>query len=193
MEEVEVMVSQDGDQGNVAAAAAESAALFSRGAARGYTHWSRPRVPDPRSARGALQPGTAWLAQHYGYALDRAFAREPNRSHVVVVEDDMEFSPDFIRFMRHTAPLLDADPTLMCVSSWNDNGFRHLDLDPASLFRTSYFPGLGWMLTRRLWEELRLRWPLDHWVRAVRHRRWSTPALDPFPPPSTHAGPLDAK
>ena len=30
-------------------------------------------------------------------------------------------------------------------------------------FRTSYFPGLGWMLRRELWEELAPRWPRDHW------------------------------
>ena len=34
--------------------------------------------------------------------------------------------------------------------------------------RTSYFPGLGWMLQRALWQELRPQWPAqawDHWMR----------------------------
>jgi alpha-1,3-mannosyl-glycoprotein beta-1,2-N-acetylglucosaminyltransferase len=46
------------------------------------------------------------------------------------------------------------DPSLWCVSSWNDNGFVHLVEDSSRLFRTDYFPGLGWMLTRRLWDEV---------------------------------------
>ena len=41
------------------------------------------------------QPGHAWLTQHYKWALDRAF-HERGHSHVIVVEDDMIFSPDFL-------------------------------------------------------------------------------------------------
>ena len=35
-------------------------------------------------------------------------------------------------------------------------------------FRTSYFPGLGWMMRRQLWEELSPKFPRqawDHWFR----------------------------
>ena len=45
--------------------------------------------------RGCLQPGHAWLSQHYKWALDRVFL-ERGHSHVVIVEDDMVFSPDFL-------------------------------------------------------------------------------------------------
>ena len=33
----------------------------------------------------------------------------------------------------------------------------------AQLFRTDFFPGLGWMLRRALWEELSPAFPLEHW------------------------------
>ena len=39
---------------------------------------------------------------------------------------------------------------------------------PCVQFRTSYFPGLGWMMRRQLWEELSPKWPhqaWDHWMR----------------------------
>ena len=62
-----------------------------------------------------------------------------------------------------TAVLLEKDPTLWCVSSWNDNGFKHLAKDARKLFRTSYFPGLGWMMRRELWLELAPKWPKEHW------------------------------
>ena len=35
----------------------------------------------------------------------------------------MIFAPDFLIFFEQTAPLLDLDSTLWCVSTWNDNGF----------------------------------------------------------------------
>uniref|UniRef100_A0A7S3AC40 alpha-1,3-mannosyl-glycoprotein 2-beta-N-acetylglucosaminyltransferase n=1 Tax=Haptolina ericina TaxID=156174 RepID=A0A7S3AC40_9EUKA len=77
----------------------------------------------------------------------------------------MLFSPDFLSLFEQTAWLLQADPTVWCVSSWNDNGFTDLvsDADLGRLFRTDVFPGLGWMLRRELWEELSPKFPLEHW------------------------------
>lgn len=69
------------------------------------------------------QPGHAWLTQHYKYGLDHLFLQR-RHSHAVIVEDDMLFSPDFLTLLTAAAPLLDADPTLWCVSTWNDNGLR---------------------------------------------------------------------
>ena len=34
----------------------------------------------------------------------------------------MELAPDFFSYFEATAPLLDADENLLCVSSWNDHG-----------------------------------------------------------------------
>ena len=49
--------------------------------------------------------------------------------------------------------------TARCVSSWNDNGLRRYAWDNKKMFRTSYFPGLGWMLRKELWDELGPKWP----------------------------------
>jgi alpha-1,3-mannosyl-glycoprotein beta-1,2-N-acetylglucosaminyltransferase len=57
----------------------------------------------------------------YTWAIDRIFL-EKKHSHLIIAEDDMLFSPDFVAYFKQTAVLLDRDPTLWCVSSWNDNG-----------------------------------------------------------------------
>jgi hypothetical protein len=75
----------------------------------------------------------------------------------------MLFSPDFVAYFKQTAVLLERDPSLWCVSTWNDNGMAKIAKDPKRLFRTSYFPGLGWMLRRELWEEIGPHWPKEHW------------------------------
>lgn len=62
----------------------------------------------------------------------------------------MVVSPDFLQFMEHTSPLLDMDPTVWCISSWNDLGDHNLAKDLQRLFRTDFFPGLGWMLKREV-------------------------------------------
>ena len=38
------------------------------------------------------------------------------------LQDDLEISPDFFEYFDATSPLLWKDPTLYCVSAWNDNG-----------------------------------------------------------------------
>lgn len=48
------------------------------------------------------------------------------------------------------------------------------DQDNTALFRSDFFPGLGWMLPRRVWEELSPNWPdayWDDWLRDPDRRR----------------------
>eukprot|EP00172_Hildenbrandia_rubra_P003502 Plantae.Rhodophyta-Hildenbrandia_rubra.ctg5701.p1 GENE.Plantae.Rhodophyta-Hildenbrandia_rubra.ctg5701~~Plantae.Rhodophyta-Hildenbrandia_rubra.ctg5701.p1 ORF type:complete len:454 (+),score=42.77 Plantae.Rhodophyta-Hildenbrandia_rubra.ctg5701:170-1531(+) len=114
------------------------------------------------------------ITKHYGWALERVFSmKEIER--IVIVEDDMEIAVDFYDYFGALAPLLDKDPSLFCVSAWNDNGKEQFAIDPKRLYRTDFFPGLGWMLTRRLWEtELRDKWPKlfwDDWMRSSNQTR----------------------
>jgi alpha-1,3-mannosyl-glycoprotein beta-1,2-N-acetylglucosaminyltransferase len=51
----------------------------------------------------------------------------------------------------------------MAVSSWNDNGQKQFVHDPYALYRSNFFPGLGWMLTRSIWNELSPKWPKAYW------------------------------
>lgn len=81
---------------------------------------------------------------------------------VIIVEDDLEVAPDFYQFFESTLPILKADPTLWCVSAWNDNGKRDLvdSKTPELLYRTDFFGGLGWMMTKELWiNEIGPKWP----------------------------------
>ena len=152
-----LFVSQDGSEPDLSSLTAEYAA-------HGLTLLRRER----RALLSPEQPGTAYLAQHYAFAFDSVLLHR-NHSHVVVLEDDLLVSPDFLILMRDTAPLLASDPTVFCVSSWHDNGRRGLVYDPHRLFRTQYFPGLGWMMRRELWtDELRPAFPLDQWDHFMR-------------------------
>ena len=75
--------------------------------------------------------------------------------------DDLEVAPDFYEYFLGTHELLLKDQSLWCVSAWNDNGKEALvdTSHPELLYRTDFFPGLGWMLTRELWSELSVKWP----------------------------------
>uniref|UniRef100_A0A646QI39 Alpha-1,3-mannosyl-glycoprotein 2-beta-N-acetylglucosaminyltransferase n=1 Tax=Hemiscolopendra marginata TaxID=943146 RepID=A0A646QI39_9MYRI len=114
------------------------------------------------------------ISRHYGWALNQTF-HLLNYDTVIVVEDDLDIAPDFFEYFMATYPLLKSDPTLWCVSAWNDNGKESLVADePELLYRTDFFPGLGWMLTRNLWQELQNKWPKaywDDWMRQPEQRK----------------------
>lgn len=115
------------------------------------------------------------IARHYGWALNHVFFKLGYET-VIIVEDDLDIAPDFFEYFLGTYPLLVSDSSLWCVSAWNDNGKAGLVDEKAAdvLYRTDFFPGLGWMLTRQLWTELSPKWPKaywDDWIRQPEQRR----------------------
>lgn len=102
------------------------------------------------------------IARHYKWALDELFYKH-NFSRVIILEDDMEIAPDFFSYFEAAATLLDSDKSIMAVSSWNDNGQKQFVHDPYMLYRSDFFPGLGWMLSRSMWDELSPKWPKAYW------------------------------
>ncbi|CAL7942362.1 unnamed protein product [Xylocopa violacea] len=115
------------------------------------------------------------IARHYGWALNHMFF-QLGYDTVIIVEDDLDIAPDFFEYFLGTYPLLVSDNSLWCVSAWNDNGKAGLVDENAAdvLYRTDFFPGLGWMLTRQLWTELSPKWPKsywDDWIRQPEQRR----------------------
>uniref|UniRef100_A0A1L8E1W6 Alpha-1,3-mannosyl-glycoprotein 2-beta-N-acetylglucosaminyltransferase n=1 Tax=Nyssomyia neivai TaxID=330878 RepID=A0A1L8E1W6_9DIPT len=109
------------------------------------------------------------IARHYGWALNTVFSR--GYDYVIIVEDDLNVAPDFYEYFLATYPLLKNDSSLWCVSAWNDNGKVGLIDETAAplLYRTDFFPGLGWMLTKELWGELSVKWPKAFWDDWIRH------------------------
>jgi alpha-1,3-mannosyl-glycoprotein beta-1,2-N-acetylglucosaminyltransferase len=104
------------------------------------------------------------VASHYKNAIKSVFSSYEDITGIIICEDDMEFSPDFFDYFRTAVPIMRADPSIWCVSSWNDLGSIDYARDNSRLFRSDFFPGLGWFLSRELWElELEEIWPDNHW------------------------------
>lgn len=139
------------------------------------THISQPDLSDIRVRPEHRKfQGYYKIARHYRWALNQVF-HTFSQSTVVIVEDDLEVAPDFFEYFRALYPILRSDPTLWCVSAWNDNGRDALvDSSKADLlYRTDFFPGLGWMLLKEMWDELEPKWPSafwDDWMRQPEQR-----------------------
>ncbi|KAL3624333.1 hypothetical protein CASFOL_033149 [Castilleja foliolosa] len=95
------------------------------------------------------------IARQYKWALDQLFYKHKF--------NDMEIAPDFFDYFDAGAKLLDQDKSIMAISSRNDNGQRQFVHDPYVLYRSDFFPGLGWMLSRSTWDELSPKWPKAYW------------------------------
>ncbi|NXO93052.1 MGAT1 acetylglucosaminyltransferase, partial [Certhia brachydactyla] len=129
-----------------------------------------PVPPEHRKFQGYYR-----ISRHYRWALSQVFRRFRYGA-AIVVEDDLEVAPDFFEYFQAVLPLLKADPSLWCASAWNDNGKEAL-VEPGRaelLYRTDFFPGLGWLLLAELWDELEAKWPpafWDDWMRQPEQRR----------------------
>lgn len=133
--------------------------------------------------RGDARNPYVAIAEHYGWALHQLFEGHatgtgsvlPQR--VIILEEDLRIAPDFFGYFMAMAPILDADPSLLAVSAFNDNGFEGKVNDPYRILRSDFFPGLGWMMNRRLWDnELSHKWPnengyWDDWLREDAQRQ----------------------
>ena len=162
-----VYVSQDGEDKEVSAVVDR----FSRsGLVRArWTH--SPPAAFEEKLRASVKPHMRSyhrIARHYKFALSTCFSCL-GFPRTILVEDDLVVSADFFPYFAAAAPLLDRDPTLYAASAWNDNAVAGLPRgDPAALQRTDFFPGLGWMVTRRLWREVEVGWPEAFWDEYMR-------------------------
>lgn len=97
------------------------------------------------------------IARHYHYAVTRAFERE-TRTHILLFEDDLRVSPDALEYLLASLPHLKSarNNSVVCASVWNDNGRAP---QPKNITLTSFFPGLGWVLSRHLWNVIGRQWP----------------------------------
>ena len=156
-----VFILQDGTDPDVAAVVHAS----------GFRHATLPAHREPTV--DDLKSGST-IAKAYQNALTMAFDELTDDEAVVVVEDDLFFSPDLMEYFLAGYHVMKGDPTLWCVSAWNDNGFHGLvsPTQPKRLLRTGYFPGLGWLLTRSLYkQQLEPGWPTEHWDHWMRSER----------------------
>ena len=62
----------------------------------------------------------ARISQHYKASLGATFQLFPRAQYAIVLEEDLDVSPDFFSFFSQTVRLLEEDPSLYCVSAWND-------------------------------------------------------------------------
>ncbi|XP_067020094.1 protein O-linked-mannose beta-1,2-N-acetylglucosaminyltransferase 1-like isoform X1 [Acropora muricata] len=121
----------------------------------------------------------ARISQHYKKSLTASFDRYPDANYLVILEEDLDVSVDILSYFHQLLPVLENDESLYCISAWNDQGYTHTAKDPAMTYRVETMPGLGWVLSRKLYkDELEAKWPgpdvfwdWDMWMRYRENRK----------------------
>lgn len=106
--------------------------------------WAGPSVMSLAVYDGEAPP---WI--HYGRSLDQAAAvhfASASFETLLIVEEDLVFSPDFPTFARQLTPLLSEDESLWCISAWHDNGLAPYSRDLSAVMRTDWFSGVAWIV-----------------------------------------------
>ncbi len=158
-----VLISQDGDISSVTSVAEQGSLLLNSSPERRGSQISFEHIHHSQTRKPGDDPtGYGALARHFGWALTKAFSR-PDTDTVIILEDDLEIAIDFFDYFAAMAVLLRQDETLLAASAYNDMGQRQNVGDPGRALRSDFFPGLGWMLHKRVWEELQPIWPSAYW------------------------------
>lgn len=158
-----IMISEDGESSAVEKVVKESFdEMRSGGVAVPLVHVHHPEYMT-RAENGYFK-----LSRHFKWALNELFTHPlatgitcPRRA--LILEEDLQIAPDFFEFFKAVTPMVDSDKTVLAASAWNDNGVKGYVRDAEALYRSDFFPGLGWMLPRRIWNELSPIWPNAYW------------------------------
>lgn len=169
-----IIISQDGPNREVRAVIETYRHLFESKLGVPLYSLEHPRtiVKVDKNPKVSWKASYISLAAHLGWAIEQTFSGKaydnylhrqmhnrdipsellPLPQRVIILEEDIEISNDFFSLMNATADILDEDETLLAVSAFNDNGKEQFVSDPKRLVRSDFFPGLGWMMARSVWD-----------------------------------------
>ncbi|KAG8311004.1 hypothetical protein J6590_051533 [Homalodisca vitripennis] len=84
--------------------------------------------------------------EHILQGLRLVRKRFPNKKYVIVLDEGLIVSPDFLFYMAQLVFLLEKDDSIFAISAWNPNGYKNVSSNPHLAYRSDQFPGLGFLL-----------------------------------------------
>ncbi|CAJ1427368.1 unnamed protein product, partial [Effrenium voratum] len=103
------------------------------------------------------------VASHYKAALQYVLTETfRDQSALVIMEEDVVVSLDFLLYFAQLKPLLQHED-LLGVSAWNENALGPYSASRQRLLRVDSFSGVAWMVSTQRLRELLPKWPRNFW------------------------------
>ncbi|KAK7080810.1 Protein O-linked-mannose beta-1,2-N-acetylglucosaminyltransferase 1 [Halocaridina rubra] len=141
---------------------------------------------------------TIRITRHYKKVFQAGFQIFPWADKLIILEEDLYVAEDFYSYFNQVTPLLEQDQSLYCASAWNDLSTVKTASNPTVVLRSETMAGLGWVLTKRLFQEIMPKWPAydefadwDMWMRLPEQRK-GRECLVPEVPRTSHFGTIGA-
>jgi beta-1,2-N-acetylglucosaminyltransferase len=80
--------------------------------------------------------------------MEEVWKLNPDANYIILLEEEVIPSVDFLHYMAQCLPVLNTDETLIGATAWNENGFDGVSSLPDTIYRGNTFPGLGFMLKK---------------------------------------------
>ncbi|XP_045167316.2 protein O-linked-mannose beta-1,2-N-acetylglucosaminyltransferase 1-like [Mercenaria mercenaria] len=115
-------------------------------------------------------------------ALEKAASIFPTAKYMIVIEEELVLSPDFLYFLAKCTSALEKDHSLLGVSAFNFNGFVETSSNKSLVYRVEDFPGLAFMIKMTAYTE-RMKGGLKSCCNERAWYGWSLPMYN-----QSHAG-----
>ncbi|CAF2618163.1 unnamed protein product [Rotaria sp. Silwood2] len=103
--------------------------------------------------RGEKTSSSSTYMEHYEKSLYKIWEMYPNKDSVIVIEEDLILSPDFLYVLALLSETFRKDETLGAIQLWNPNSYDIINGSLDLIYRVDNFYGLGYLLKREFYNK----------------------------------------
>ncbi|CAF0885021.1 unnamed protein product, partial [Didymodactylos carnosus] len=103
--------------------------------------------------RGEKTLSSSTYMEHYEKALKKVWELYPTKDKMIIIEEDLILSPDFLYTLALLSEPFRQDETIGGITMWNPNSYEDVDGSSSLIYRVDELYGLGYLLRRSFYDE----------------------------------------
>ncbi|CAF1035789.1 unnamed protein product [Rotaria sp. Silwood1] len=103
--------------------------------------------------RGEKTSSSSTYMEHYEKSLNKIWEMYPNKDSVIVIEEDLILSPDFLYLLALLSETFRKDETIGAIQLWNPNSYDIVNGSIDLIYRVDNFYGLGYLLKHEFYNK----------------------------------------
>lgn len=103
--------------------------------------------------RGEKTSSSSTYMEHYEKSLTKIWELFPNKDKIIVIEEDLILSPDFLYTLALLSETFRKDDTIGAIQMWNPNAYEIVNGSLDLFYRVDNLYGLGYLLKRSFYDQ----------------------------------------